>query len=392
MFFDKTKLLNGSDVIAVSPHLLHPIKVEIVYDIDSIRNLLPYSVTKTFKEIFSILNVRPIIHYTDPEKEKELKVQTREQIFNDLVNGRYDITLKFPTITDDTFDFLYPRLPDTFLIVTHHNKVPSSFDKMESVFSIEVIILTGIVFAITWIVLTLCKRPSIGSGLLEILRLILSTSVLLKIYRSSLKIFVVSIFVFVMFMNSIYQGYRSAYSTKLYREEINSITDLQNSKYTIYIKPYLIKIFGVDLWTDNQKKYVQLVNFDSCKSVINGNDSRTACLTHIGSLPKTLDHNLHVCLHSNQQFRSPGIRNDWPLKSRVDHIMSRLSEGGFLELWENLKGSELQRKMEFKESKIFDQYRPIVLTDLYSSFLLFFIFLAISFLIFIVEVSVPRVT
>ncbi|KAH0562680.1 hypothetical protein KQX54_000708 [Cotesia glomerata] len=152
-----------------------------------------------------------------------------------------------------------------------------------------------------WIVFKLCKKPSIGS----------------RVTRN----FAI--------------GFMSAYSTKLYREEINSVTDLQNLKYSIYSEPYLVKVFGFDLWTDTQKKYVQFHVNDPCDNLINAIDSRSACFTSMRDFQWGLDHNMHILLFSSQLFYSPGICNDWPLKPRVDHVMSQLSAGGFIRLWNN---------------------------------------------------------
>ncbi|KAH0534628.1 hypothetical protein KQX54_006019 [Cotesia glomerata] len=225
LFFDKTKLLNGSKVIAIN-HFFR-CTVQVAYDVNSIKHQMPYMKRTMIKEIFSILNVRPIIYYSDSTKMKGPIIQTREKLLNDMIN-------------------------------------------------------------------------------------------------------------------------------------------------------------------DAQKKYVQFGNSYVCRNIYRSNNSRKACLTNAIHGQEVIDNNLRVFLHGSQQFCSFVIRNDWPLKSRVDHIMSQLSKGGFLHYWDNRANSKLLRVLNFRENEIFIQYRPIVMSDLYSTFLFLVISLSISILAFIVEVSIPR--
>ncbi|CAG5095850.1 Protein of unknown function, partial [Cotesia congregata] len=320
LFFDKTKHLNGSEVIVeamVSPQV--SIEVGKAYNINSIEEKMPFFISASFKEVFSALNLMPTIYYIDVTKAKNIKNQSKGGFLQNLAGGTCDIGLNFLSVTDDhdTLDLLYPRRTINFIILTRHNKIISSVDDLGFVFSFGTIILAAAIFIITFIVLLICKRLQFGSALLEILSLLLSMSMNCKFYRLSLRIFVTSVLIFVIFMNAIYQSKMSAYSTRLNRDAVNSINDLFDLKYSIYMIRYAGKIVGVSDWDDKQKKYVQFTDYLCFNHVIQSNNSHTACLgPDRGHLSIAFKYNLHATLVNIHQFETPFVRNDWPLKSR----------------------------------------------------------------------------
>ncbi|KAH0554108.1 hypothetical protein KQX54_007655 [Cotesia glomerata] len=390
LFFDKTKYLNGSEVIAEAMIRLNvTTDFEKAYNISSIEKKMPFLTWKCFYEIFSVLNVTPIIYYFDLSNPNKIRNQTVEGFFNNLANNTCDITLDFLSLLKNfnTYSFIYPRHTGTYSILTRRNKVISYLDEIGSVFSINVLILTALIFILTFIALLVCKKLSFGLALLEILRLILTTSTVVKFYRLPLRIFIVSILLFVIIMNANYQSHMSAYSTKLYREKINSIADLKKFKYSIFMTRYIGQVIGVDEWTETEKKYVYYTKNHCHDEIIKSYNFYTACITAAAtSVPVAIKYNLHASILRSPRFVSPFVRKDWPLKTQVDVIMSRLSEAGFLYYWESTEISEPIKKLRLKEIKIFDTYRGIIMSDLEYIFVFLATSLAISFIVFLVEI------
>ncbi|CAG5095848.1 Protein of unknown function [Cotesia congregata] len=390
LFFDKTKHLNGSEVIAEAIiRLKVTTDFEKAYNISSIEKKMPFLTWKCFYEIFSVLNVTPIIHYFDLSNPHKIGNQTTDGFFNNLADSTCDITLNFLSLVKNfnSYSFIYPRHTGTYSILTRRNKVVSYLDEIGSVFSINVLILTALIFILTFIVLLVCKKLSFGSALLEILRLTMTTSTVVKFYRLPLRIFIVSILLFVIIMNANYQGHMSAYSTKLYREKINSIADLKKFKYSIFMTRYIGQVIGVDEWTETEKKYVHYTKNVCHDEIINSYNFYAACIsTATISVPVAIKHNLHASILRTPRFVSPFIRKDWPLETRVDVIMSRLTEAGFLYYWESTEISEPMKKLRLKEVRIFDTYREIIMSDVEYIFVFLATSLAISFIVFLVEI------
>lgn len=350
------------------------------------------SLSRIFEQIFFTLNVVPVIYYMDLNNPQNLKNQTIEGLIDSLADDTYDILLNYFMITgrSDSVDFLYPVLTNYHIILTRHSKVIFSLEELGFVFDIDTLVLTFSIFLITLIILLLCKRPQFGSALLEILRLLLSTSILLKFYRHSLRIFLLSVIIFVMFMNNIYQGQMSAYSTKSNREVINSIADLQHFKYKIYMMNYTSKALGVNNWSEENKKYLQIIDNDCFKYVIDSTDSHTACiyLARV-ALSVAVKYDLHVSLIESINLNSLLIRNDWPFKIRFDLVMSHLFEGGFFLMWDNIIISDPLKKLKLKETIQFSGYREVVMEDLYNIFVFLMVSLTISLVVFIFEICKP---
>lgn len=396
LFYDKTKVLNGLKVVGQA--VVRPdVSVEIgtAYNISSLDDKLTIFDSRSFKEIFIALNVTPVIYFFNSGNQKN-ENDTSDYFIKNLVDGIIDITLNcflYNVIIDNitSYSSLYPRISGTYVILTHHKKIISSLDQLGSIFHTEIIILTALVFLITFAVILLSKKADFGTGILEIFRLILSASTVLKVYRLSLKIFVTFIIFFVIILNAYYQGHVSAYTTQMNREIIHTITDLQNLKYSIFVTPYISHVIGVNSWTNEQKKYVHLL-LDSCPRLFSLiNESNSACIEVARLfLPIATKYNLHAAIIRNSGLESPLFRSDWPVNTQVNIIMSRLSEGGFFYYWESINVDHSFDKIKCKEIEIFDGYREVILSDLYHAFLLFATFIAISFVVFVMEIIVPK--
>lgn len=339
------------------------------------------------------MNLTPVIYYIELNNPHKIANQTTEQFFYNLANSSFDITLNFLSLLKNfnSYGFIYPRHTGTYAILTRRSKVVAHLDKIGSVFSINVVILTILIFILTFIALLVYKKLSFGLALLEIVRLILTISTVVKFYRLPLRIFIVSILLFVIIMNANYQGHMSAYSTKLYREKINSIADLKKYEYSIFMAPYIGKVIGADEWTEKEQKFIHYVENDCRDVIINSYNFYTACITTatIG-VPVAIKYNFHASILRSPRFVCPFVRKDWPLTTRVDVVMSRLTEAGFLYYWENKKIGEPIKILSLKEIQVFDTYRKVIMSDLEYIFLFLAIALAISFIVFLVEICYKR--
>ncbi|XP_057329230.1 uncharacterized protein LOC130670072 [Microplitis mediator] len=396
LFFDKTKYLNGHNVIG-DGLVRSGVSSESgkAYNISSLSDKLLYYNSKVFLEIFRSLNVTPTIYYTSLIDLVKTGNRTSDILYKNLVDNTHDIFLTIVVFTNanSNLNFLYPRHVENLLIVTRPQRVLSFFEEAGSICSTEVIVLTVLIFLITLIVLMICKRLDFVSGLLEILRLLLSISMESQFYRYSLKIYFTFVLFFVMVINNEYQGRMSAYSTKIQHDVVNSITDLQNLKYSIYMATYLREIVGVDDWTDEQKKYVHYSNDDCYKFVIDDDEFRTACVGYVGrNLAAAIKHDLHVVLDNNQKFASCRVRRDWPLKTKIDKILTKLTDSGLLKYWKDIQITNPIQRHKIKEIEMWDSYREIVPSDLYYIFLLWAVCLLTSAIIFIFEIFSDRLS
>ncbi|XP_057328460.1 uncharacterized protein LOC130669525 [Microplitis mediator] len=394
LFFDKTKYLNGHIVIA-DAIVRTGVSSESgkAYNISSLSDKLLSLNAKVFFEIFQSLNVTPIIYYTNLADLAKWGNQASDIFYKNLEAKTHDIYLGIAIFTKINYalPFLYPRHVENMLIVTHPQKVVSFFHGAGSICSSEVIVLTVLIFLITLIVLMISKKLDFVSGLLEILRLLLSTSMESQFYRYSLKIYFAFVLFFVMVINNEYQGRMSAYSTKIQHDVVNSMTDIKNLKYSIYMATYVREIVGVDDWTDEQKKYVHYTNDDCYKFVVDDDKFRTACVGYAQrNLASAMKHDLHVVLDNNQKFASCRVRRDWPLKTKSDKILSKLTDSGLLKYWDDVQVTNPIQRHKIKEIEMWDSYREIGPSDLYYIFMLWTVCLLTSVITFIVEITFHR--
>ncbi|CAG5079180.1 Protein of unknown function [Cotesia congregata] len=85
LFFDKTKLLNGSEVVTIRPYFRRI--VNVTHDVDSIKNIMPYHTRMTFKEIVFVLN-------------EDLSVRRSER----LAAKKNNILFKFPNFSTTQYE------------------------------------------------------------------------------------------------------------------------------------------------------------------------------------------------------------------------------------------------------------------------------------------------
>ena len=193
---------------------------------------------------------------------------------------------------------------------------------------------------------------------------------------------------FVVTMQAIYQGQLASLLTKpVALPDVETIEDLENFEYTIYGHRGLTLYFEK---LNFSGPLVPLSDFDCVEYVVK--DNSAACVNDRHHLVNIANkYGLHLSDTVMQGFIAFVIRKDWPVEERLNTVISRLFESHIIECvyMKHIKSALMKHKINQKEKE--NQVATvIVLKDLGFAFAILGIGLAISTVVFFVEVWKAR--
>ena len=237
---------------------------------------------------------------------------------------------------------------------------------------------------ITFVFFKFFIGQSVSSAILNIVRLICNAAVPNLSNNVATRIYLSAVFIFVMILQGIYQGKLASLLTKpVALPNVETFEDLENFNYTIYgnevVKSYFEK------W--NYSGRVISVNDSICARFVLRDDS-AACvgdrryLVHIAK-----KYNLHLSATITHMFIGYFIREDWPLKKRMDIKISRLFESNIIEYVSMKNVESILRNEKFYEKEKENQgFTYFALNDLSFAFAILGIGLAVATIVFFFEV------
>ncbi|KAK0071890.1 hypothetical protein PV326_000699, partial [Microctonus aethiopoides] len=319
--FDRTKYLDGSIIRAVvtisAEHEWIPDKD---YDEKLMEKMLPGDVL-VVQAIKSAMNVTFIFNV---DEEGFAMNEQVTGFYRRLQNRSSDIAICFRTHhISRRFQTTYPVFHSQLHIVTNNRGFYTPLEKIKNYYGIVTVISMCVIFSMTYIVIVLSgrKRRWAFAGF-EVLRLIVNASIHSRMNTLSRRIFFTMIFLYCLIFQATFSGHLSAFLTKdEYRTNVEKLEDLRDSRYdVIYGSPYIVSLIKDPLL---KKKII--VSHSNCAPLIIGKDS-AACISDIVYLSEVVfDEKLHMSKEpiSTIVYSLP-IRDDWPLRERVDISLMRL--------------------------------------------------------------------
>ncbi|XP_057331280.1 uncharacterized protein LOC130671413 [Microplitis mediator] len=252
--FDKTKNLDGYPVKGYAHNLLFDVSSnEFIPEVLNQQIGNPYFV---FENIFSMLNVTPVMHYCMIDDVPH-SVRTKN-LFN---NATYDVWLKLQPL-----DLLYYEYLDIiplyseegYTIITNSRSVPILEEIVDSMFSYQTLILSIIILTSIFILVLVNNKFNFVATLFDILLLVLNMGMTTPIERLFMRITFLATSLFILMFNPALEGQLMAMLAKPSYRRVENLDDLHSNKYKVFfddrIRDYIAE---TQIWSsDSDKEYL----------------------------------------------------------------------------------------------------------------------------------------
>ncbi|XP_057320936.1 uncharacterized protein LOC130664835 [Microplitis mediator] len=384
--FDKTKVLDGYEVKAVGEAISWTnISRNETYNTSSFDNTLLNIEKMFYKTLFSKLNVTPIISYDD---EGFYENGSASGFVKSLINGTHDVGLGLRLTSDEAYkviDIINLYYQNGFMIITQQRPFTIPTEEVADFKDLHfAIILSIIVFSLTFIMIALNNGFQYFEAALNVFRMILGAAIRTPLRSLSMRICFLTATLLVFMINPAIQGRLSSLLATPERRNPENFEDLYEHKYHLYHHPVVEQdILSEQLWSNSSDRYhlhpILSALFGCSEYVLN--DTSAACLAYSEfQVSSALKYNLHISQKLQlKNYFSFWARKNWALKARVDQIASRMNEAGLFDHWDRATLQWPLKKLKASESVDTSmQYTQIELENM----LFIYIFMSLS-LVFI---------
>ena len=385
--FDKTRDLGGYDIPFTAQNTS---KLVFWYSPlnKTVRNSFEGSVGRVAAILLvDVLNATPRMVFVDKRKSGAF-----HHTFTKIVNGVIDINLNhYFQMRQHGVSTTYPIFQNGLAILTQDSAELSQLQKMYHVIDGYSRIGICVVLMITLIFFKFFLRYSFGLSTLNCIRLICSMCLPNLPKTPAARIFLTSLFLYLITIQGIYQGQLAQLLTTPARSpRVDSIHDLAVQGHTVYGYHKYSDFFMTPIF---KNRFIGL-NDTRCVDYVM-RDTRVACVRQWLLLVEdavTLNH-----LHLARTYVFIGyvvfvIRRDWPLEQRINQIIERMRENHLTEYWKGrLIRDKLKKFLDIRTMGETYHYKPITLPQMHFSFAILAIGLTFAFISFIVEVAIGRV-
>ncbi|KAK0073174.1 hypothetical protein PV326_013684, partial [Microctonus aethiopoides] len=319
--FDRTKYLDGSIIRAV---VTIPAEHEWIPDKDYDEKLMEKML---ITDVLVVRAMKSALNVTFIFNVDENGYTMSEQVagfYRRLQNRSSDIAICFRThYTSRRFQTTYPVFHSQLHIVTNNRGFYTPLEKIKNYYGIVTLISMCLIFSMTYIVIVLSgRRRRWAFAGFEVLRLIVNASIYSPMNILSRRIFFTMIFLYCLIFQATFSGHLSAFLTKNeYRTNVEKLEDLRDSRYDVIYGGLYIR----SLLKDPLLKKKFILSHPDCAPLIIGNDT-AACISDSFFLSQVVfDEKLHVSKEPISTIvYTLAIRDDWPLRERVDISLMRL--------------------------------------------------------------------
>ena len=367
--FDQTKDLGGYE-IRTSVQTARINKNSSKTDLDSVTGLDAIIVRYIFRALNSTSKIFAV---------------SSKNLYTMTTSGSTDMSAE-PWLQQNDFNspMTYPRWLSGLASMTQHRGNLSQIDKLLCVIDHSSRYAVVIVCFVTFAFFKFFLRQSVTTAILTIVRLICNASVPNVPNNTAARIYLSGLFLFVVTIQAIYQGQLASLLTKpVALRDVESIEDLENFKYTIYGHEEMTRYFEK---LNFSGPIVPLDNFYCVEYVLR--DNSAACVNgrrYLVNIAQKYD--LHVSNFVIQGFTGFIIRKDWPVEDRLNTVISRLFKGHIIHYvyMKDIDSVLMKQKID-EEEKENQTFTVIVLKDLGFAFAILGIGLAISTVVFVIEI------
>ena len=223
----------------------------------------------------------------------------------------------------------YPYGSSGLVSMTQHRGRLSQIDKLLHVLDKSSRYAVVIVGFVTFVFFKFFLRQSVKSATLNIVRLICNAAVPNLPNNVAMRIFLSGLLIFSVTLQGIYQGKWASLLTKQVNlQDVDTLEDLENLHYTIHTNKDFASYFEI---LNFSGRIVLLMDFDCEKYILK--DASVACVRDRMMLLNTANkYDLHLSSdYLIKMYIVYLIREDWPVKDKLNTVISRLFEANIFE-------------------------------------------------------------
>lgn len=387
LIFDKMQFLDGYPIKTIAHStMITQSDIKKYYPFNSITKKIPSSLV--LQAIFSSLNLQTSITWGE-NLYIDLNGKPLSKAYVYLQKEKIDMVLNFRHLTIlknyKFFDHTYPFTVRSLIILTKKADSLTLYEKICQLLSKKIIIVSLIVCSLTIFIFIIYEKCDLAKASLEVFRLILNTRILYMSDKSVMRIYLFPILILVFIINETFIKELMIHLTHIEPpiDYIDNLSELEYSNYDVYaaqaFQNYVLLNFTNKLhshWSD----------IGTCLDIVT-KKSRVACIDRLDHI-KGIQNKAHVSKETAADFYECFIiRKNWPIKKKIDLILSRLMESGVIS---QLRYKHVQ--VPYKDMNNGPKYRKLTLReDLLFAFKFLICGLVLSAVCFAIEMRIKYV-
>lgn len=384
--FDKTKDLNGYEIRSTVKNALNSWRT--IPNKTGIHSFGGYSGV-TAQMLFRVLNATPMIlqhkdsngFLIDPENPVDIAEEMASGMSDIGLNARYQLTVINATTT-------YPYRLGGMAAITQDSGYATRLSAIRPVanelseFGLYLVILITLIF------FKILRRLPTTTAILNVVRIICSSSLTKLPTNQAARIYLAGIFLFTITIQVIYQGKLTSMLTeRVHLPNIDSKQDLARSKHKIYSFKLYASYFKEP---EFEGRFFPLEDFKCSHDVLR--DPSVACVkARRYAFTKAVELGLHCSRELIVRTREVlVIRPNWPLEERVNKILTSMKEADLIWLIsfkQYRRSIDIYRQRKASTTRV-EHFKVISLGDLTFAFVILGFGLGCATVSFVVEITI----
>ena len=333
--------------------------------------------------IWTFLNANATVRFYSKAGYVDVNNSLRS-FLKDLVKGEIEFAMNMNLLRDFWRLQSYPHESVGYCMVTRKNSLPST-ESFEFIFSLNsILFLVGISISLVAVLKYLIKRTACYA-LLELLRMIVTSPTISVLPNSARKVYFVHFTLAMMLLSTVFQSRLTSYDVvPSSNPTIDTDVDLVNTNLMIYgTLEYNEFIPDLDVsdrfQSGNQAECVTRLLAGEYLICVSG--------CYEARFNAFEGKQLHISHEIRRFYMTFSTAEDWPLYTRFNVILSRLSETGLIALF---RRRETYKFIHNTEDRGMDQ-QGLFRRNMKMSWNIWFIGLSLASLIFIVEYCIYNI-
>lgn len=299
-----------------------------------------------------VLNVTFMVSFA--RKEFNIKNSTPYGIFARLSTGVSDTAFAvYPVEYPEIIKRNYPLMRININCATQRLGYYTPVERLVNYYGIVTLVSMIIILSMTFVVVIMSnKSKKYSFACFEVLRLLVNASLYSRMNTLPLRIFYSMIFLYFLIVQATFAGNISSFLTKpLERRNVESLKDLTDTKYqTVYASWEAYYFFDDPIFNEDK---VKLYPDNDCLDEVL-KDASVACVMNevLLKIHAMNNKSFHMMKQPiGDAWYSIPVRDDWPLKDRVDYLLMRLEQYGLKLIQYNTGMKDLDRILEIAKAR-----------------------------------------
>ncbi|XP_025160262.1 uncharacterized protein LOC112589814 [Harpegnathos saltator] len=281
--------------------------------------------------------------------------------------------------------YTYPHTRSGLCVMSQPKQQISEFTKLITFLQPPVMAGVFIVCLLTYAVFT--RSQGYARAALEVTRLLVCVTILHPPRISSARIFLCTVFILFLNVNSLFQSrWSSLLTAPVYYDTINSFDSIKAHGYKIY-GPGALKNF----FSDNvlQSRYITVPTSDECKRFVKNSTENVCTGDCYHMYHKIRNEDLAKSRNLRDTTLTYVTREDWPLYRRVNNAIQQMVESGLVNKFRADSLGKLRRRRLMRSARK-KNFKVMLLSQLAFSFYILGIGYSCATVVFMMELLIGR--